>query len=140
MIPGIALKVSRPAFSSTSLLTSWRVKLVASSFDCTMLPATELMADNFGFIASNCHPGGLSCGLGPDEAEFDLKATALLPAGDYHVCFSENSGALYAPIPSATSRYLVVTSTTVNINTGVYHNQLFSAKAGVIAKISAAGH
>jgi hypothetical protein len=136
---GVTLKVSRPAFSSTTMLTSWTVKLVSSSFDCSTLPATELAGSETGFNASSCEADGLTCGLGPDEAKFELTATGLLPAGDYIVCFSDDAGRTFAPIPSATSRYFSVASTTVSFNTGVYHNQLFSARAGTAATLSAAG-
>jgi len=138
-VDGLTLKVSRPAFSSTSLLTSWAVKLVSASFDCNTFPAAELAGTDYGFNASSCEAGGLTCGLGPDEAEFKLTATALLPAGDYIVCFSETGGQTWTPIPSAKKRYLPVASTGVSFNTGVYHNQLFSARAGTMATISAAG-
>lgn len=134
---GLAVRVSRPSFSSTAPRDDWKLKLVKDVFDCDNLGDDAVCGG-----AADC--GGANSGggfeLGPDEGIWTVSASADLAAGDYHVCFAED-GQTWQSIPSAGSRFLTVRSLPSDSShpRGPFHHQSASARAGAEADVGVAG-
>jgi hypothetical protein len=129
---GITVRVSRPAFSSLAPTADWKLKLVKDIFDCETLAAAE--------VCDGTHCGAATEDFGPDEALFVITASADVASGDYHVCFSEDGGE-YAPIPSATARYLTIKSLASDAEhpIGPFHHQILSGRSGTTSHVKLSG-
>jgi hypothetical protein len=115
------------------------MKLVSQDFDCSVYGVADMDCADTGCKADDARGGDTD--LGPDEAVFMMNASAAVTAGPYHVCFSED-GETFSPIPSASSRYLLVEKTASDAShpRGAFHQQRFSARAGATATIAVSGH
>jgi hypothetical protein len=146
----LALRISRPAFSSVTNQSEWRIKLVEEGMSCTQsiggryigcyaTDATGCPPTETTFLVD--HPDSFNPNLGPDAATFMLEpGKEAVQPGFYQVCFSD--GGAFLPIPSAASRFLEVKKADWDPShpRGPFHHQSFSAKANADVDIGVAGY